>query len=1032
MSALAENREKFKRLLRELFQSDRADLDFGIYRLMRQKRKRMEALIGGVDKIVANALAEVGGDTREDRIDELEKARENVLKHVSANALDADGNLNPNLPETTAGERYLKAQRRARGGVKMERLEVDVLNCLLNFFGRYYEDGDFVSKRRYSSEEKYAVPYNGEEVHLHWANRDQYYIKTGEVFSHYRFVAERTAARFEVAEVADGVARENAKGAKRFYFPQLPRVEGGETVFPLHYRIPTAAEENQFGKTGGAQAKIVAAFVARFAASSGGDKGAKNALLRIEESPENGDGEAGEDRGLSTCLAKHLLRHARRNTMDYFVHKDLSGFLRRELDFYLKSEFLRLADIAAGENEAASWLLRARAARAAGDAVIDLLAQIENLQKAAWEKKKFVTATEFIARAGLIVGDKLRRAVVACEKQWIEWRDKLAVLGDKTGDLFGKSKSKARKEFLDAHPSLPVDTANFEGGSFKDDLLASFGDIDGICDGVMIHGDNFQALNLLAGKYRGRVKCAYADPPYNSPSSEILYKNGYKHSSWLAMMENRISAIAPLLSPEGVQVFAIDENEQERLGVLLDEILAEKKKTCVSVVHNPSGQQGDAFSYCHDYIYFVFPHAPGVIGLEDRKETPDVRPLRDVSKGNHLRENAANCFYPIYARDGKVVGFGDVCEESFHPESANVCREDGAIEIYPIDAQGIERKWVFARDSVEEIANELKVEFNQRRKIYDIIRTKTDFNFKTVWSDKKYSANSYGSKLLNHILGKEKFDFPKSIHAASDSVRAACGESRMPIVIDYFAGSGTTAHAVINLNREDGGRRKFILVEMGEHFDTVLLPRVKKIVFAPEWRDGKPDPRHSLTQDEIDRAPRLLQYCRLESYDDTLENIVFDDSQFDLLAAQYPDYPLKYMLREETKNAPAFLDIGALEKPFACKMARGDNGKREAVAVDLPETFNYLIGLRVKTRVVAHDGARRYLAFRGEADGAQIAVIWRDSPPPEDIAAREKDAAFVAARGFADGAQIVYVNGDSLIENAVALDEKFKVSIARQ
>ena len=123
MSALAENREKFKRLLRELFQSDRADLDFGIYRLMRQKRKRMEALIGGVDKIVANALAEVGGDTREDRIDELEKARENVLKHVSANALDADGNLNPNLPETTAGERYLKAQRRARGGVKMERLE---------------------------------------------------------------------------------------------------------------------------------------------------------------------------------------------------------------------------------------------------------------------------------------------------------------------------------------------------------------------------------------------------------------------------------------------------------------------------------------------------------------------------------------------------------------------------------------------------------------------------------------------------------------------------------------------------------------------------------------------------------------------------------------------------------------------------------------------------------------------------------------------------------------------------------------------
>ena len=1029
MSALAENREKFKRLLRELFQSDRADLDFGIYRLMRQKRKRMEALIGGVDKIVANALVEVGGDTREDRIDELEKARENVLKHVSANALDADGNLNPNLPETTAGERYLKAQRRARGGVKMERLEVDVLNCLLNFFGRYYEDGDFVSKRRYSSEEKYAVPYNGEEVHLHWANRDQYYIKTGEVFSHYRFVAERTAARFEVAEVADGVARENAKGAKRFYFPQLPRVEGGETVFPLHYRIPTAAEENQFGKTNGAQAKIVAAFVARFAASRGGDKGAKNALLRIEESPENGDGEAGEDRGLSTCLAKHLLRHAQRNTMDYFVHKDLSGFLRRELDFYLKSEFLRLADIAAGENEAASWLLRARAARAAGDAVIDLLAQIENLQKAAWEKKKFVTATEFIARAGLIVGDKLRRAVVACEKQWIEWRDKLAVLGDKTGDLFGKSKSKARKEFLDAHPSLPVDTANFEGESFKDDLLASFGDIDGICDGVMIHGDNFQALNLLAGKYREQVKSIYIDPPYNSPSSEIIYKNGYKHSTWMAMMENRMEICKQFMSRgDSAFVCAIDDNEMIWLGGIIDQVFPPSiyEANCVSVVHNPKGIQGGFVSINNEYAYVVSFNG----AVANTMPIPEVKRVYEKFRnwgGESLRSTAKNCFYPIIVRGMEVIEFGDVCDDNYHPH-ANVPQRDGTVWVYPVDSGGVERKWTYARHSVESIRHLLRVV--KRNGGIDIERTKSSRRFKTVWNKSEYIAGDYGSKILNNIIGEKRFDFPKSMLLVADFVRLSADSNST--VLDFFAGSGTTAHAVVNLNREDGGRRKFILVEMGEHFDTVLLPRVKKIVFAPEWRDGKPDPRHSLTQDEIDRAPRLLQYCRLESYDDTLENIVFDDSQFDLLAAQYPDYPLKYMLREETKNAPAFLDIGSLEKPFACKMARGDNGKREAVAVDLPETFNYLIGLRVKTRVVAHDGARRYLVFRGEADGAQIAVIWRDSPPPEDIAAREKDAAFVAARGFADGAQIVYVNGDSLIENAVALDEKFKVSIARQ
>ena len=913
------------------------------------------------------------------------------------------------------------------------------MNCLLNFFGRYYEDGDFVSKRRYSSEEKYAVPYNGEEVHLHWANRDQYYIKTGEVFSHYRFVAERTAARFEVAEVADGVARENAKGAKRFYFPQLPRVEGGETVFPLHYRIPTAAEENQFGKTGGAQAKIVAAFVARFAASRGGDKGAKNALLRIEESPENGDGEAGEDRGLSTCLAKHLLRHARRNTMDYFVHKDLSGFLRRELDFYLKSEFLRLADIAAGENEAASWLLRARAARAAGDAVIDLLAQIENLQKAAWEKKKFVTATEFIARAGLIVGDKLRRAVVACEKQWIEWRDELAVLGDKAGALFGKSKSKARKEFLDAHPSLPVDTANFdfEGESFKDDLLASFGDIDGICDGVMIHGDNFQALNLLASKYRGRVKCAYADPPYNTAASEILYKNGYKHSSWLTLMENRITAALPLLEKEGAWVLAIDDTEMVILAQFLDIGFSEYERCMVVVNHHPagSGLEGTNVSNTHEYAVFMIPAGNKVLRGEKKGDGFEtIGFVRTGTADSNLRAGRKDSFYAflVNPETSKIAGV-----ESPPPLGEKYSTEktaEGYVRIYPVSEDGTERVWRRSHKTVAPLIASGEVICKNGKSIY--LRQNQAGKRRPVfsnWTDKRYNAGVHGSNLLKDLFGKgDAFSYPKSIYTVRDCVDACVNDSKESIVLDYFAGSGTTAHAVVNLNREDGGRRKFILVEMGEHFDTVLLPRVKKIVFAPEWRDGKPDPRHSLTQNEIDRAPRLLQYCRLESYDDTLENIVFDDSQFDLLAAQYPDYPLKYMLREETKNAPAFLDIGALEKPFACKMARGDNGKREAVAVDLPETFNYLIGLRVKTRVVAHDGARRYLAFRGEADGAQIAVIWRDSPPPEDIAAREKDAAFVAARGFADGAQIVYVNGDSLIENAVALDEKFKVSIARQ
>ena len=998
-------REEFQSLLRSLFEFDRADLDFGIYRVMNLKSKLIdEKLIKGIDEIVEAELSRLIGRARSARKKDLDAAREKITAAFGKDALDARGNLRGNK-KTPLGLEYAEAKARAEAVAATAGAQIEIYNHLLQFFSRYYADGDFVSQKRASSRGTYALSHNGEEVRLHWANRGQYYIKNADRFAAYGFLAGDCRARFAVCEARDLPRDDSKESDKRHYFPLVDRArfceEDGFVEIPFDFRAAVAAD--------GLEEKDIQSQINRRATQAAEGVFPPWARDLLAESG-----------GKESPFARHLDRYTRGNLADFFVHKNLREFLSRELDFYLKSEVLRLDEVAETDLlRADSQISVALAVRAVALQAIEFLSQFEDFQKTLWEKRKFVTATEFIVRAGL-VGEKLRRAVVACEKQWIEWRDKLAVLGDKAGALFGKAKSKARKEFLDAHPSLPVDTANFEGGSFKDDLLASFENIDKICDGEMIHGDNFQALNLLAGKYRKRVKCAYADPPYNSPSSEILYKNGYKHSSWLAMMENRISAIAPLLSPEGVQVFAIDENEQERLGILLDEILAEKKKTCVSVVHNPSGQQGDAFSYCHDYIYFVFPHAPGVIGLEDRKETPDVRPLRDVSKGNHLRENAANCFYPIYARDGKVVGFGDVCEESFHPESANVSREDGAIEIYPIDAQGIERKWVFARDSVEEIANELKVEFNRRREIYDIIRTKTDFNFKTVWSDKKYSANSYGSKLLNHILGKEKFDFPKSIHAASDSVRAACGESRTPIVIDYFAGSGTTAHAVINLNREDGGRRKFILAEMGEHFDTVLLPRVKKIVFTPEWRDGKPDPRHSLTQDEIDRAPRLLKYCRIESYEDALDNIEFSG---DAVPLPFDDYEARYMLQWESKECATFANGARLNSPFSYSLRRA--GAQKMAIADLPETFNYLVGLRLCRRRVLSRGKRRYLVDRGVLRGKQTAVVWRDTSGWK-AADYKADRDFVAGIDLTQGAEVIYTNGDSRIEGAQSLNSIFR------
>ena len=133
--------------------------------------------------------------------------------------------------------------------------------------------------------------------------------------------------------------------------------------------------------------------------------------------------------------------------------------------------------------------------------------------------------------------------------------------------------------------------------------------------------------------------------------------------------------------------------------------------------------------------------------------------------------------------------------------------------------------------------------------------------------------------------------------------------------MDYFAGSGTTGHTVINLNREDGGQRKFILVEMGEYFDTVLLPRIKKVTFTPAWKDGKP--QRTVTPEEAGRSPRLVKYVRLESYEDALDGIEFDDADGQLrLEERFDDYLLKYMLRWETKDSATLLNVPKLTRPF--------------------------------------------------------------------------------------------------------------------
>lgn len=244
-----------------------------------------------------------------------------------------------------------------------------------------------------------------------------------------------------------------------------------------------------------------------------------------------------------------------------------------------------------------------------------------------------------------------------------------------------------------------------------------------------------------------------------------------------------------------------------------------------------------------------------------------------------------------------------------------------------------------------------------------------------------------------------------------------------PLILHHFAGSGTTAHAVINLNREDGGRRRFILVEMGEYFDTVLLPRIKKVAFTPEWEKEKP--KRMAAPEEAERGPRIVRVLRLEQYEDTLNNIEFMvDGAVQKTLDSLDDYMLRYMLDFETRGSPCRVNVDAFKKPFdyRLRVTDSDNELREE-RVDLVKTFNYLLGIYVKQVKAHHHKGRYYRVVHGQRGDETVAIIWRNT---EDLDL-EADREFIEATLLGDSrADQVYVNGDSFVRGARPIEPEFK------
>ena len=215
-------------------------------------------------------------------------------------------------------------------------------------------------------------------------------------------------------------------------------------------------------------------------------------------------------------------------------------------------------------------------------------------------------------------------------------------------------------------------------------------------DNLIIKGNNLLALASLLEIYKNKIKCIYIDPPYNpaSDANTFAYNNTFNRSTWLVFMKTRLQLAKELLTKDGVLIVAIDKNEQPRLQILIEEIYPEYDVDCITIIHNPRGTIGKNFSYTHEFALFVTPK--GKKSICDRNlESTEIEwsSLRNWG-GESLRSDAKNCFYPIIVKDDKIIGFGDVSPEDYHPTSQTESKDD-KFYVYPIDGKGVERKWRF-------------------------------------------------------------------------------------------------------------------------------------------------------------------------------------------------------------------------------------------------------------------------------------------------------------------------------------------------
>lgn len=990
-----DRRQRFIDLLHELFQLDKPELDFGLYRIMHAKSDQLSRFIReDLAQAIEEAFAEQGEQQLAAMRQEIEEKRR------QAEELGApDPDSAPAVKQARAVYDVAKREQNA---------SADIYDHLYRFFSRYYDKGDFMSRRHHVAENDsraapYAVPYDGREVYLHWANKDQYYVKSTETLANFTFNLNEALKKLQGSAAQAGLGFDSVDAALKVHCRVVDATEGEhndvkestERFFIIHHDEPVRLEG----------ADLVLQFEYRPDPEKTGQSGTWQ-KKRLEEAEEIimaalrlTDGVAAYRDGLATraptdkqkertLLGKYLQQYTARNTMDYFIHKDLGGFLSRELDFYIKNEILRLDDIDnADVLIVEQQLKKIQVLRKIAKQIIHFLAQLESFQKKLWLKKKFVTETQYCVTVDRIKSEDILREVISNENQQAQW-----------SRLYSLSQDEIQRDFLEGgvvgfvsngkYRYLMVDTSVLPK-SLADEVATY---CVGSLDGVLIEGDSFHGCRQIKSKYGASVGKVYIDPPYNTGSDGFAYKDGYKHSSWMSMISDRVRAHAGLMKKDAIFATSIDKDENRNLLPLLFDIFGEDGfvEECVWQKAYGGGAKTKHINNLHEYVH--------VFSL-DKKDLPylELPPSEDVGKYYKYRDGKfpsrgpfrlqplntnsndyrSNLTFPIPV-------YGRLSDEELAKIDADelvLGREGGGWYFYYKDGSKFlgecafpKRQWQWSWDRVKKALCNDELQFDERDNEW-VVSYKQYLRDEDGGERGSKPSSIYigpytqtGTSEVRSFFGEDVTKFPKPTGMIEKFIGINY-KDKGGVVLDGFAGSGSTAHAVINLNRADQGNRKYILCDFGEHIKSVAANRIKKLAYSKLWADGKPQPDK---EGDFGGIPHCFVVYRLESYDDTLNNLELDDNpQRDALMEQNPelrrDYTLKYLLDVETRGSASLLNTEWFRDPegYSLKVKQPGSDETRETNVDLVETFNWLIGLHV-THL---DKPRTYIArFKREED----------------------------------------------------------------